>query len=84
MLELVGALIIGLLTWQGVRLLVARGVALGWWHKRREERECSAKWRPFFEDDQSGIRRERSRQPKGSEAERRHPAEATCAGCGAL
>jgi DnaJ-domain-containing protein 1 len=73
MFELAGALIIGLLTWQGISLLLARGIVLGRGHKRREERKREAKWRSFFEDHQRGNRRgqeERWRQTKESEAER--------------
>jgi hypothetical protein len=73
MFEVAGALIIGLLTWQGISLLLARGIVLGRGHQRRKERKREAKWRPFFEDHQRGIRREqeeRSRQIKESEVER--------------
>ena len=68
MLELVGALITALLTWQGVTLLVTRGIALGWRQRRRDEREHTAKWRHAFTNDQR-AQRERSHQPIESEAE---------------
>src|SRR5436190_7981159 len=45
MVELAGALIIGLLTWQGIKILLARGIILG---SRRKEPE-PAKRRPIYQ-----------------------------------
>jgi DnaJ-domain-containing protein 1 len=46
MFELAGALIIGLLTLQGIKLLLARGIIIG---ARRKEPERDAKRRPVHE-----------------------------------
>jgi hypothetical protein len=77
MFELAGAVIIGLLTWQGINRLLARGIVLGWRRRRREERERNAKWQPVFEEHPRGIRRqqegERRRQAEPQHAEQWRP-----------
>ena len=69
MFELAGALLLGLLSLFGVKLLLARGPVLG---SRREERESDAKRRP---SRQRGARREQEEAERRRQPEPEHEAE---------
>jgi DnaJ-domain-containing protein 1 len=71
MLELVGALAIGLLTWLGIARLLAGGAFLGRQRPQRAERERNTKSRPkeYLRGMQGGQDAERRRQAQPQHAE---------------
>src|SRR6266403_4802152 len=78
MFELTGALLIGLLTLQGIKLLLARGIVLG---SRRKERERDVKQPPLHQRrtwrEQESLRRQQPEQER--DAARRWQRQRECA-----
>ena len=76
MIELVGALILGLLALLGARLLIARGIGLG---SRRLKTESDVERRPLHRrgsrGDQEAPWQQQPKQERGAEGQRQHQSE---------